>query len=221
MSAPLTLFGYRYSSYTRIVRIVLRELRISYAYHEADPFSENPPKDLLDIHPFGHVPALRHGTFALYETAVITRYLCETFRGEDGKSPLLPDDTRKAARMAQVIAIIDGHGYRPMVRQVFAQRVFGPAEGRTPDETEIAAGMKASAKVLSVLDGIAAEGLCLDGRTATLADCHLAPTIDYFIKAPEGAALFDTYPALAHWWRSLPVRAALDATDPGLPNDGT
>ena len=221
MPDPLTLFGYRYSSYTRIVRIVLRELGVSYTYQETDPFSDTPPKDLLAIHPFGHVPALQHGTFALYETAVMTRYLAETFGGKNGAPPLLPDDTHRAARMAQVIAIIDGHAYRPMVRQVFANRVFGPAEGQVPNETDVAEGLKASAKVLSVLDGIAAEGLCLDARNCTLADCHLAPTIDYFIKAPEGAALFETFPALTHWWVHLPIRMALEATDPGLPNDGT
>ena len=47
--------------------------------------------------------------------------------------------------------------------------------------------MDASRAVLAALETLAAEGLCLDGETVTLADCHLAPMVGYFTLAPEGA----------------------------------
>ena len=120
MSAPtpVTLIGFRHSVYQRIVRIVLHEKEAPYVVEEIDPFDAEQADRLRNLHPFGRVPALRHGGFHLYETAAITRYVDLAFNGPN----LVPGDPLAAARMAQVIAIWDAYGYHPMVRQVFARR---------------------------------------------------------------------------------------------------
>lgn len=214
MTQPVLLRGYRFSVYHRIARMVLAEKGVAYDIEEIDPFAQSIPQAYLRRHPFGRVPVLSHGDFDIFETVAITRYVDAAF---DGAS-LVPSDPVASARMAQVISIIDNYGYGPMVRQVFAHRVFRPAEGLYADETEIVAGMEGAQVVLGALNTIAEEGLVLDGAGITLADCHLAPMMAYFAMAPEGAAALDQYPALAAWWSALRQRDSLVATDPGLPN---
>ncbi|MCR9136302.1 MAG: glutathione S-transferase family protein [Alphaproteobacteria bacterium] len=213
MAQDITLHGYRYSVYNRVARMALHQKDVAYARVEVDPFAELDPA-YLNLHPFGRVPALTHGAFRIFETRAITRYVDHAFSGP----PLQPSDAKALARIDQVTGIIDNYGYWPMVRQVFSQRVFGPLEGEPSDEGEIAAGLAAPRQVLAVLNGIAEEGLVLNGREITLADCHLAPMIDYFVRAGEGRDALSSHPELLKWWGHVSVMPALRSTDPGLPD---
>jgi glutathione S-transferase len=105
-----------------------------------------------------------------------------------------------------------------MVRQVFSKRVFRPAAGEPADELEVSAGIETSRRVLGALNAIAAEGRVLDGQNFTIADCHLAPMVAYFVQAPEGARALSGHAALAGWWAAASQRTSLRATCPGLPS---
>lgn len=216
MPKSVILRGYRYSVYNRIARLTLHEKGVDYEIEEVDPFASDIPEDYLNRQPFRLVPVLSHGAFDVYETSAITRYVDAAFNGPD----LVPIEAEPLARTAQVISIVDSYGYRPMVRQVFAHRVFRPTEGEQADETEVAAGLEAARIVLGALNTIAMERLVLDGRNFTLADCHLAPMIAYFVQAPEGADALRHYPALAAWWATVSRRTSIQVTDPGLPPNG-
>ena len=211
MPDPVTLHGYRYSVYTRAARLALLQKGVAHRSVEIDPFS-NPPPSYLTLHPFGRVPSLTHGRFTIFETSAITRHIDRAFDGQ----PLQPTDLQAQTRIDQTIAIIDNYGDWPMVRQVFSHRVFRPSEGEMPDEFEITSGLTASAKVLSVLDQFATEGLILTGQKITLADCHLIPMIDYFQRAPEGHAALATYPALLQWWAKISAQPIATQTAPIL-----
>lgn len=210
MPEHVTLHGYRFSVYNRIARLVLHEKGVSYDVVEVDPFSD-PDPEYLELHPFGRVPALSHGTFSVYETTAIARYIDGAFAGPS----LQPADVQAAARHNQVIAITDNYGYWPMVRQVFSHRVFRPMMGEPCDENEIAAGLRASHKVLAALNNISGEGHVLNGRCITLADCHLAPMVDYFTRAAEGRDALTQFPALQHWWEWVSGQRMMSSTDPG------
>jgi glutathione S-transferase len=215
MSDMVTLHGYRFSVYNRVARMVLHEKSVAYARVEVDPFAEPDPA-YLDLHPFGRVPALTHDGFSVFETSAISRYIDDAF---DGPS-LQPEGLKALTRMNQTIAVIDNYGYWPMVRQVFSQRVFSPLLGENSDESAIAAGLEASQTVLAVLDGFAQEGHVLNGATTTLADCHLAPMMDYFVRANEGREALERYPALSKWWKHAAAADMVRTTDPDLPRPG-
>lgn len=217
MAKPVILRGYRYSVYNRIVRVALHEKGVAYETEEIDPFQQEVPQDFLRRQPFGRVPVLSHGDFDIYETAAICRYVEAAFDGPR----LLPTVAKALARVAQVVSIVDSYGYWPMVRQVFAQRVFRPADGEDGDEGEIAKGLEASLPVLAALDAVASEGLVLGGEVFTLADCHLGPMIAYFVQAPEGHRALMEHPALADWWTRISARQSMLETDPGLPSRRT
>jgi glutathione S-transferase len=210
----LVLHGYRYSVYLRVVRLVLAEKAVPYDRVEVNPFAADVPADYLRLHPFGRVPTLVHDDVVLYETAAITRYIDRAFAGP----PLQPEEARAAARMDQIIAVIDAYGYWPMVRQVFSHRVFRPAMGQPSDADEVARGLAASARVLYALEDLASPATCLTGEQVSLADFHLAAMMAYFTAAPEGAALLAKHARLADWWQEFARRPSLAATDPGLPS---
>jgi glutathione S-transferase len=209
----VTLHGYRYSVYLRIVRMTMLEKGVAWTHVEVDPFTDPVPPDYLALNPFGRVPTLDHDGFILYETNAITRYVDEAFAGP-GLQPRAPRDR---ARMNQMIAIADSYGYWPMVRQVFSQRVFNAAR-RVPDEAVIAEGLTRSHTVLAALESLAHGGDFLVGGRLTLADLHLGAMIAYFTAAGEGAEALARYPKLTGWWNAFKGRASLTETEPRLPD---
>lgn len=209
MADPIHLHGYRYSVYTRIARLALLLKDVAHQTIEVDPFA-GLSEAYLKLHPFGRVPMLTHGAFALFETGAITRYVDRAFAGPS----LQPEGAAALARMDQVISAIDSYAYRPMVRQVSSHAFFRPYFGETSSREEIDSGLEASAKILSFLDGVAGEGVVLGGRDIGLADCHLAPMMDYFVRAEEGKAALSSRPALQLWWDRISVLDVVKATDP-------
>ena len=210
----VTLHGYDYSVYVRIARIVLNEKGVDHRHVEVDPFADEVSEKYLTMHPFGRVPTLEHDRFVIYETTAITRYIDEAFDG----ALFQPVEVRDRARMTQIISIVDSYAYWPMVRQVFAQRVFWPRLGEQPDENEIQAGLESSSRVLSALETLIEDDGFVVGSSLSLADFHLAPMIAYFVATPEGQAMFATHPRLSNWWASMVTRDSFVDTDPGLPS---
>jgi glutathione S-transferase len=209
----VVLHGYHYSVYVRIVRMALLEKGLSWRHVEVDPF-EDIPASYLALNPFGRVPTLEHDGFVLFETSAIIRYIDEVFDGPR----LQPEAPRERARMNQIIAVIDSYGYWPMVRQVFAQRIFAPAISNAGDEAMIADGIAKSQNVLSALENLTSDEVFLVGPSLSLADLHLAAMMAYFTQAPEGERALAAYPKLSSWWRRMAQRVSLVETDPGLPS---
>ena len=209
MADPVQLHGWKYSVYSRIARVALLAKTVEHETIEVDPFAEL-PEAYLRLHPFGRVPVLVHGAFELFETSAITRYVDRAFEGP----PLQPEAAAALARMDQVIAVVDAYAYWPMVRQVASHAFFRPFLGEPSRREEVELGLEASKKVLSFLDRVAGEGEVLTGRDITLADCHLAPMMDYFVRADEGKSALSPHLALKRWWDRVSVLGILQATDP-------
>ena len=209
MKDPVHLHGYRYSVYNRIARLALLSKRVEHQTIEVNPFAELSEAYLM-LHPFGRVPVLTHGAFKLFETSAITRYVDRTFKGRS----LQPESAVALARMDQVIAVIDAYAYWPMVRQVSSHAFFRPFVGEPSSREQVDEGLEASSKVLAFLNGVAGEGKVLTGGDFTLADCHLAPVIDYFVRAEEGQAALSAHLALQRWWDQVSALDILKATDP-------
>lgn len=210
----LELHGYRYSVYLRIAAMALIEKNLGWTHVEVDPFDEPIPEAYLALNPFGRVPTLVHDGFVLYETTAITRYIDEAFAG----APLQPADPRERARMNQIVAVADSYAYWPLVRQVFAQRVFRPASGEIANEGMIAEGLEKSARVLAALDNLAAGGPFLVGDALSLVDLHLGAMMAFFTAAEEGRVELCHHTKLAEWWVAFSTWPSLVRSDPGLPS---
>lgn len=198
----LRLFGTADSVYVRIVRLVLAEKGVGHELVPVDVFaSGGPPPAYRARHPFGRMPAFEHDGFALYETGAIERYIDEAFPGP----ALQPADPRRRARCNQIVSIADAYAYRPMVWDLYVERV----ERAEPDETRIAAALPAIRTCLAALAGLMEAPPFLVGDALSLADLHLAPMVDYLLKTPEGPGLLAAEPELAAWWAGMAARPSL------------
>lgn len=205
----VTVYGAAYSVYVRSVRLALEQKRVQYDLEEVDIFAdEGAPHDHLARQPFGKIPAFRHGDFQLYENGAIIRYVDRAFQGD----PLTPRDPACAARMDQIISILDNYGYRSMVWGVFVERVRTPAEGGDPNERTIQDGLKMADRCLRAISDLSGEGPWLAGRAVSLADLHAIPMITYFALAPEGREMLDADRKWSEWRRMVERLPATEAT---------
>jgi glutathione S-transferase len=112
--------------------------------------------------------------------------------------------------MNQVIGLLDAYGYRPMVWDVFVQRVRVPQQGGTADEAEIARGLGDAARCLRALEDVVTLEPYLVGDMLSLADLHAYPVLRYLALAPEGHALLEAqHPRLWAWLEMMGHRASV------------
>ncbi len=216
-SASPTLFGLERSVYTRIARLALEEKGIPYSLREVEIFGpEGVPGSHLERHPFGRIPVLRHGSFVVYETAAISRYVDEAFHG----ASLQPSGAEQRARMNQAIGVLDSYAYRPMVWGVFVQRVSVPLEGGVPDESLVATSLEAACTSLQALESLMGEAGFLAGESVSLADLHAFPMLRYFCLVPEGLAALERHERLHRWYRAMLARPSVARTTTSFEKDG-
>lgn len=205
----IELIGLRISVYTRIARLALEEKHVDYQLSEVDIFAENgPPESYLEQHPFGTIPCLRQGDFVLYETGAISRYIDEAHVGPG----LQPEQVGPRARMNQIISVLDNYAYRPMVWDVYVQRIALPEGGGQPDESTIESGLGKSRLVLRQLEGWCGDQDFLTGKSLTLADLYAYPMLLYLSQTGEGAELLRDTPRVRAWMERMQVRPSVQAT---------
>ena len=205
------VFGAAYSVYVRAVGLALEEKGVPYERVDIDVFAAGgPPAHYLARQPFGRIPAFEHEGFRLYEAAAIERYIDEAFDGP----PLQAREPKARARMNQAIGILDSYVYRTLVWDIYVERVVRPREGKTGDETRIAAALPHAETCLGALEDIMQQGPWLAGAAFTLADCHAAPMLDYFRRTPEGARMLSSTQSLSRWWDRMALRPSMLATGP-------
>ena len=205
----IKLLGLRISVYTRIARMALEEKNVEYELEEVDIFADaGPPEEYLARNPFGTIPSLMHGDFYLYETAAITRYIDETFPGV----ALQPSVSSRRARMNQIIGILDAYTYRPMVWDVYVQRIVVAGSGGRVDEDLVASAIPTLQKVLRQLDLLREDYEFLAGDSISLADLHAYPMLRYFIETPEGTAMLESFPGVEKWMQQMQQRPSARAT---------
>jgi glutathione S-transferase len=145
----------------------------------------------LRLNPFGKMPTLVDGDFALPESAVIAEYLDEVLDGP----PLLPADPRARAR-ARLMARVADLYMAPALTPVFRAR-------EAPDA--VPAALDSLRTVLGQLESLRPAGAThAAGDSITIADATLMPVF-FFLDAfdgPFGAAriLGDAAPGLSAWW---------------------
>jgi len=208
MSHP-ALYGLAQSVYTRSARLVLEEKSIAYEFVEVDIFSDEViPPYYLDLHPFGRIPCLVDGDFVLYETSAITRYIDEAYPGRS----LQPKDVALRARMNQMVSMLDSYAYRPMIWDVFVERIVKPLENEETNEIIITKALPMIETCLQELSNSLQKLSYLVNANLTLADLHAAPILSYFLQTPEGAQMILSYPALSEWIARMQCRDSFKRT---------
>ncbi|HEY6924216.1 MAG TPA: glutathione S-transferase N-terminal domain-containing protein, partial [Steroidobacteraceae bacterium] len=136
MGEEIVIHGVPGSPYLRSALLGLEEKALPYRLNAMGPEARREP-EYLKLHPFGRIPALEHGDFCLYETQAILRYI-DTL-GPATAPALQPRDPRAAARMNQIVGIVDWYVFPAISVGITAERLMSQMFWhRPPDETNIA-----------------------------------------------------------------------------------
>jgi glutathione S-transferase len=206
-SKDIVIYGVIGSPFVRAIEVGLAEKGAQYHLHAMGP-TDTKSAEHLARHPFGRVPAFRHGDFALYETQAILRYLDDVFP----RPPLVPADPRAAARMNQIIGINDWYLFPKAAAPIVFQRLIGPVLlGTTTDEAAVAAAVPMAKTCVAELDRLLGAQRFLAGETLSIADIILAPQLDFFAATPEGRKALEGT-GLKAWLARMNARPSMIAT---------
>jgi glutathione S-transferase len=196
------------SPFGRAVLTTLEEKGARYSFSPLAPGGLRSPEHLAR-HPFGRVPVLEHDGFLLYETQAILRYLDRVLPNP----ALTPADSKRAARMDQVMNVNDWYLFQGVANVIVFHRVVGPRVlGLAPDEAAIEAAMPKARAVFDELARLLGGQSFFTGETMTLADLLVAPHLGLFSLAPEWPALVAPHRNLVAWLARMEARPSLKAT---------
>ncbi|HRI18143.1 MAG TPA: SRPBCC domain-containing protein [Burkholderiaceae bacterium] len=205
-AATLTLLGDPRSTFTRTVLMGLAEKGVAATLQRCAPHTP----EILAVHPFGRIPALRDGEFALFETSAILRYIDESFDGP----ALMPATIADRARCEQWVSATSAYIYDTMIRRFVLQYIFPRGEGGRPDAGVIAGAIKEMPAQLAALDAACKRSDFLAGPTVSMADLFVAPILAYVEAMPEGKELLAAAPNLMRSQAKLRERPSFAATQP-------
>jgi glutathione S-transferase len=207
--ASVEIIGAAPSSYTRVVRMACEEKGIAYTLTPAMPHAP----EVAAIHPFGKIPAMRHGDFTLCESKAIATYIDRAFEGP----PLFPSEPRELATAEKWISLVNTEMDRTFVRTYIFAHFFPETADRAPDRQKIAAVLPQLRAQLQLLDeGVAATGF-LAGKHYGFADINVMPILYYLRMLPEAAAAIGEGTHLSAYYERNAARPAFKNTIPPPP----
>ncbi len=207
----IILRGAPYSVYTRIIRLLLEELGLTYRFQEVDIFAkETLPEDYSAWHPFSKIPAIDHDGFRLYESDAIAQYLLALTEN----SVLLPAEAKARARVVQLQRIADHYAYPYVVWGIYVKEKEGQQSSPMNDDD-----IRMARRVLQVLeDFLAAPYFC--GQELRLADLWVLPMLTYARLSPTGAKLLRDCPRILAWLEFMNARTSVGETRSPAESDG-
>jgi glutathione S-transferase len=192
--------------------IVLTHKEVAYTFHNLETEMGLPSH--LALHPFDRVPILRHGDFAVYETAAIVAYVDEAF----APGRLTPAEPQQRARMNQWISAVNGYYYPYLIYHVSHERNVFPQLGIPSDEAVVAHAMPKVEVCLQVLEReLSRSEEFLLGSQLSLADFFMLPIIHGFGFSPEAQVMYPNFPSICAWrerMEALPTLRRFRAAQP-------
>jgi RNA polymerase-associated protein len=156
----MTLFSGALDARSHKVRIVLAEKGVTVDIINIDP--RDPPRDLIDINPYGTIPTLVDRDLVLYEANIAMEYLDERFP----HPPLLPVYPVARAKCRMMIYRIDRDWYSLMDRILSSN-----------NKEEVATARKDLRNSLVGLAPVFADTQFFLSDEFSLVDCCVAPLL--------------------------------------------
>lgn len=204
--AELQIIGGPQSNFVWTTRIVCAEKAVPYRHIVAMPHT--PEVDA--IHPFGKIPAMRHGDVRLCESRAIIAYIDRSF---DGPS-LMPRDPVAAAQVEQWVSIVCTTLDPLWLRQYYAAYVLAARGNGVIDRARIEKAIPQMAPQFAIVDRAIGKAGHLAGDSFTLADAYLTPIVFYMNAVPESAALIAKTSHLKPYLDRQMARQSVQETKP-------
>ena len=206
--SEFVVYGVAGSPYVRSALLGFEEKGADYRFAPLPPGGVRSAEHLAR-HPFGRIPAITHGDFALYEVQAILRYLDVVLPGP----ALQPSEPKAMARMSQIANIVDWYVMPSISVQIVAERFFSMRFWNRPtDETIIAKAVPEARTCIRALENLKGDCAYMVGDDVTIADLMLAPHLAYFAMVPEGEMLKES--SLSEWLDRMASRPSMQATAP-------
>jgi glutathione S-transferase len=213
-AATITLLGNLRSTYMRTARMGFAEKGVAVTLQPSPPHSP----EILAIHPFGRVPALRDGELEIWETSAILKYVDEGF----GDGPLLaPYRLTDRVISEQWVSAVNSYLYDTMVRRCVLQYLFPKGEGGQPDRAVIDGAAKEMPAQLAALERAYRGRDFLAGDSVSFADLFIAPILAYVEATPEGARMLSDMPHIRRAQAVMRQRPSFKSTDPSHQGETT
>ena len=207
MSDVAVIHGVPGSPYVRSALLGFEERNFPYQF-AALAVGGSKSAEHLRLQPFGRVPALEHGDFRLYETQAILRYVNQLGSGPS----LVPAEAKAAARVNQIVGMVDWYVFPSATVGIAAERLFAPLFwGRPTDEANIARALPTARTCVRELERLKGSAEFVAGDSLSIADLMLAPQLEFFRATPEGAELLKGT-SLDSWLTRMGLRASMQAT---------
>ncbi|MBV9622152.1 MAG: glutathione S-transferase [Gammaproteobacteria bacterium] len=162
----------------------------------------------LSRHPFRRIPAFEHQEWTLYETQAIMRYVDAVLP----EPKLQPEEPRAAARMNQVMGIVDWYVMRQISMTITFNRVVKPRFNMLVDEAVIANAIPEARTCVAELSRLLDGHEWMAGGALSLADLLLAPHLSMFAAAPEGQEILWQQRNLKDWLQRIEARPGMQNT---------
>jgi len=209
MSEEIVIHGVPGSPYLRSALLGLEEKGLPYRVNVIGLEARRGP-EYRKLHPFGRIPAMQHGDFRLYETQAMLRYI-DTL-GSATSPALQPRDPHAAARMNQIIGIVDWYVFPMISVGITAERLLSQVFwNRPPDETNIAKALPNARVCIDELARLKGDASFMTGDSVSIADLMLAPHLEFFRATPEGVELLSGT-TMDGWLTRMSLRASMQAT---------
>ena len=204
----MKLFGFKGTRSNR-VEWMLQEAGADYEFVKVDlQTGAHKQPEYLAMNPFGRLPTIEHGDFVLYEAQAISRYIDRAF---DGPS-LTPSDPRRAARMDQVMNIVDWYVMPSISGGISFNRVVKPRFGMPVDEAAVANAVPLARTCVQALEEILGGQSYFAGEAVSLADLFAIGHLDFLAQTPEGADMLAGSPLLG-WIERMKARPSVQNTE--------
>ncbi len=198
--AQLEIIGVPFSNFVWAVRACCEAKGVAYTLNPARPHSP----DVSAIHPFGKIPAMRHGEVTLYETRAIIGYIDAAFPGPK----VLPQDLLGMAKAEEWLSLINTTIDQVCMRQFIVPLMFGKVE-----RSVVAPAVVALQKQVAWLETqITGDFVLPMGFSAV--DADLVPILNYINTQPEGAAAIAAAPKVSAYLTRLLAHPAMAKSAP-------
>lgn len=206
----IEIIGAPQSVYVRTTRMAFEEKGVTYSLTAAGPNSAR----VNALHPFGKIPAMRHGNFTLFESKAIATYIDRAFEGPD----LVPQEAKSAAVVEQWISAVNTSIFPTAVIYMQAN-AFPKGPNGERDESVVAETTPKIGRYLEVLNSAIGSGRYFGGSTFSLADMYLLPLLAYLRIFPESGALFSKAENLVRYFAVHSFRESFLRTAPPPLNE--
>jgi len=206
----LQIIGAPQSNFVWACRIACGEKGVPYELVAVFPHAP----EAEAIHPFGKIPAMRHGDVTLFESRAILYYIDHAFPG----APLAPRDPVGGAQVEQWISVVNTTIDPLLMRQYLLGYLFPGTPDGSPNRAAIDAAVAKMEPHFALLDRAVAKTGYLVGDALTVADINLLPILFYMGKLPESGAMLAAKPALSAYVARLLARKTIaDTIPPPMP----